>query len=78
MAPLRWHWHNRITLALAAMVGAFAGYVFGYILYEMAVGDEGDLSFWSWAEDPWLYGSFWWAGGGAVVAVGAIYAVHII
>ena len=76
MAPLRWSWHNRLTLAIAAVVGAFVGYAFGYLVYELSVGD--DLSFWSWAGHPWLYESVWWAAGGAVVGVGSAYAVHVI
>ena len=78
MSPLRWSWRDWLRLASGGTIGAIAGYAFGYAVFEVAIGDDGEVSFWSWIESPLLYSSFWWTVMRAIVGAGGVYASRAI
>jgi hypothetical protein len=50
MNPLNWKREHQVALGIAAVIGAVMGVLIGYLVYAVAQGADGAMSFGRWLE----------------------------
>lgn len=68
-----WERRHKIALLIAAAIGAALGVVLGYMVYAVARGADGGVSFGYWAARPVGFRGIWWALFGAAAGSGMVY-----
>ncbi len=73
MNPLNWKREHQVALGIAAVIGAVLGILTGYLIYAIAQGAGGAMSFGRWLEYSIWAAALLWAIGGALVVSGSVY-----
>ena len=75
MNPLNWKREHQVALGIAAVIGAVMGVLIGYLVYAVAQGADGAMSFGRWVEYSLWAAALLWAIVGALIVGGGAY-VH--
>ena len=73
MNPLNWKREHQVALGNAAVIGAVLGILTGYLVYAIAQGTGGAISFGRWLEYSIWAAALLWAIVGALIVGGSVY-----
>jgi hypothetical protein len=73
MNPLNWKREHQVALGIAAVIGAVMGVLIGYLVYAVARGADGAMSFGRWLEYSIWAAALLWAIVGALIVGGSAY-----
>ena len=73
MNPLNWKREHQVALGIAAVIGAVLGILTGYLVYAIAQGADGAMSFGWWLEYSIWAAALLWAIVGALIVGGNAY-----
>lgn len=73
MNPLNWKREHQVALSIAAVIGAVLGILIGYLVYAIAQGADGAMSFGRWLEYSIWAAALLWAIVGALIVGGSAY-----
>ena len=73
MNPLNWKREHQVALGIAAVIGAVLGILAGYLVYAIAQGAGGAMSFGRWLESSIWAAALLWAIVGALIVGGSPY-----
>ena len=73
MNPLNWKREHQVALGIAAVIGAVVGILTGYLVYAVAQGADGAMSFGRWLEYSIWAAALLWAIVGALIVGGNAY-----
>jgi hypothetical protein len=73
MNPLNWKREHQVALSIAAVIGAVMGVLVGYLVYAVAQGADGVMSFGQWLEYSIWAAALLWAIVGAFIVGGSAY-----
>ena len=73
MNPLNWKREHHVALGIAAVIGAVMGVLIGYLVYAVAQGADGAMSFGRWLEYSIWAAALLWAIVGALIMGGSAY-----
>jgi hypothetical protein len=73
MNPLNWKREHQVALGIAAVIGAVMGVLIGYLVYAVAQGADGAMSFGRWLEYSIWTAALLWAIVGALIMGGSAY-----
>ena len=73
MNPLNWKREYQVALGIAAVIGAVLGILTGYLVYAIAQGADGAMSFGRWLEHSIWAAALLWAIVGALIVGGNAY-----
>ena len=73
MNPLNWKREHQVALGIAAVIGAVLGILAGYLVYAIAQGAGGAMSFGRWLESSIWAAALLWAIVGAFIVGGNVY-----
>ena len=73
MNPLNWKREHQVALSIAAVIGAVLGILIGYLVYAIAQGAGGAMSFGRWLEYSIWAAALLWAIVGALIVGGSAY-----
>jgi hypothetical protein len=73
MNPLNWKREHQVALGIAAVIGAVLGILTGYLIYAIAQGADGAMSFGRWLEYSIWAAALLWAIVGALIVSGSAY-----
>jgi uncharacterized membrane protein YhdT len=77
MNPLNWKREHQVALGIAAIIGAVLGTLIGYLVYAIAQGAAGAMSFGRWVEYSLWAAALLWAIVGALIVGGSAYAQRL-
>ena len=73
MNPLNWKHEHQVALGIAAVIGAVMGVLIGYLVYAVAQGADGAMSFGRWLEYSIWAAALLWAIVGTLIMGGSAY-----
>ena len=73
MNPLNWKREHQVALGIGAVIGAVLGVLTGYLVYAIAQGADGAMSFGRWLEYSIWVAALLWAIVGALIVGGNAY-----
>ena len=77
MNPLNWKREHQVALSIAVVIGAVLGILIGYLVYAIARGADGAMSFGRWVEVSLWAAALLWAIVGALIVGGNAYVQRL-
>ena len=77
MNPLNWKREHQVALSIAVVIGAVLGILIGYLVYAIAQGADGAMSFGRWVEYSIWAAALSWAIVGALIVGGSVYVQRL-